>query len=207
VTRWKVEDLSKKDLESDEVICDKAIRRLLRGWVKDHGGDPKKAFACYPRLGGSSGAEVRKVRVFVKRQYELMAEASNGFVELGLNHHVAIYRSSAGKPEFEVVSLFEAAQRLSRREPVVRRQRGDGANFVMSLSPGDTIRFAEKKSEPPFDWVVQKIASKGQLSLLHLTDASPKELSLFEPMVGGIMARNAVKLSVDPIGRVRRASD
>jgi CRISPR-associated endonuclease Csn1 len=207
VTRWKVEELSRKDLESDDVVCDKAVKQLLRDWVDAHGGDPKKAFTSYPRLGGNNGAEVRKVRVFVKRQQELMAKVSNGFVELGLNHHVAIYRSSAGKPDFEVVSLFEAAGRLSRREPIVRRDRGDGSTFVMSLSSGDTIRFGRESSAPPTDWVVQKIASKGQLSLLHLTDASSKEVSLFEPMVGGIMARNAVKLSVDPIGRVRSASD
>lgn len=207
VTRWKVEDLSKKDLESSEVICDDAVRRLLRSWVEAHGGNPKKAFASYPRLGGNNGAEVRKVRVFVKRQQELMAKASNGFVELGSNHHVAIYHSSKGKPAFDVVSLFEAARRLSKHEPIVRRDRGDGSTFVMSLAQGDTLLFSQDGSAPPAHWVVQKIASKGQLSLLHLTDASQKEVSLFEPTVGGLMSRNAIKLSIDPIGRVRTAKD
>ena len=64
-----------------------------------------------------------------------------------------------------------------------------------------------EKGQPATLWRVQKIASKGQISLLDLTDASPDEPSLFEPMVGGILARNAVKLSVDPIGRIRPASD
>jgi CRISPR-associated endonuclease Csn1 len=207
VTRWKVEELTKNDLESDDIICDPAVRQLLRDWVEAHGGDPKKAFTSYPHLGGNGGAEVRKVRVHIRRQQELMASVANGFVEVGLNHHIAVYRSSAGKPEFEVVSLQEAARRLSRREPIVRRNRGAGSTFMMSLAPGDTIRFALKAGMPETEWVVQKVASKGQVSLLRLTDASPTEQSLFEPKVGGLLARNLVKLSVDPIGRIRPASD
>jgi hypothetical protein len=77
----------------------------------------------------------------------------------------------------------------------------------MSLSAGDTIRFSKEKGQMPTLWRIQKIASKGQISVLSIIDASPREPSLFEPMVGGIMSRNAVKVSVDPIGRIRSAND
>jgi CRISPR-associated endonuclease Csn1 len=143
----------------------------------------------------------------VKQQLALMAPVSTGYADMGNNHHIAIYRLPNGKADFDVVSLFEASRRLARREPIVRRRRDDGANFVMSLSIGDTLRFAKNAGQQPTMWRVQKIASKGQISLLDLADASPKEPSLFEPMVGGVVSRNAVKLSVDPIGRVRPAND
>ena len=89
----------------------------------------------------------------------------------------------------------------------MRRERSDGARFLFSLSIGDTLKFAKDADGPPRHWRVQKIASKGQISVLDLRDASPEETTLFEPMVGGIISRNAVKLSVDPIGRTRPAND
>lgn len=203
VTRKKVEALGKGELDS---ICDIRVREIVAKWVNARGGDPKKAFPPYPRLG-ESGPVIRKVRITVKRRVDLMVPVSTGYAERGNNHHVAIYRTPDGRAKCEVVSLFEARRRLARREPVVRRAGTDGDVFVMSLAPGDSIMFAKEKSEPIRTWYVQKIASKGQISLLEHTDASPEEVSLFEPMVGGVIARNATKISVDPIGRIRKAGD
>jgi CRISPR-associated endonuclease Csn1 len=203
VTRKRVEALTKNELQA---IRDGTVRSIVQGWVKDHGGDPKRAFSTYPRLG-AIGPEIRKVRLISKQQIGLMAKVSTGYADLGANHHIAIYRLPNGKTDFEVVSLYEASRRLARREPVVRRRRDDGAAFIMSLSAGDTIQFAKEKEQAPTFWRVQKIASKGQISLLATNDASPEEPSLFEPMVGGITSRGAVKVSVDPIGRIRAAHD
>lgn len=204
VTRKKVEALGKGELND---IRDPAVRERVKSWVQSHAGDPKKAFATYPRLG-DGGPEIRKVRLTSKQQLTLMAKVSTGYADLGSNHHVAIYRLPTGAAIFEVVSLLEAMRRQARREPIVRRARDDGAAFVMSLSANDTIRFAKEKGQPATLWRVQKIASKGQISLLHLTDAIPKDPpSLFEPTVAGILQRGAVKLSVDPIGRIRPAND
>ena len=51
VTRKKVEALSKPQLNGQ--ICDNRVGRILKDWVEQHGGDPKKAFANshYPTLG------------------------------------------------------------------------------------------------------------------------------------------------------------
>jgi CRISPR-associated endonuclease Csn1 len=203
VTRKKLEALGKNELDD---IRDAAVRRQVKDWVEANGGNPKKAFSTYPRIG-KNGPEIRKARLLLKQQLTLMAKVSTGFADLGSNHHVSIYRLPGGAATFEVVSLFEAMRRQARGESIVRRSPDDGATFVMSLCINDTIRFAKEMDQPPTLWRVQKIASKGQISLLHLADASPDEPSLFEPMVGGILARNAVKLSVDPIGRLRPAND
>jgi CRISPR-associated endonuclease Csn1 len=203
VTRKRLENMSKDELDE---IRDPKVREIVSRTAIERGGDPKKAFPPYPRIG-ENGPEIRKVRLLSKQQLKLMAPVSTGYADLGSNHHVAIYRLPNGKTSFEVVSLFEASRRLSKREPVVRRDNKDGILFIMSLSQGDTIRFAKEEKQKATFWKVQKIASKGQISLLALNDASRKEDSLFEPMVGGIVSRNAEKLSIDPIGRIRIAND
>jgi hypothetical protein len=195
--------LSKSELLE---IRDDRVRKIVTDAAAARGGEPKKAFPPYPRVS-ECGPEIRKVRLLSKQQLKLMAPVSTGYADLGSNHHVAIYSLPSGKAVFEVVSLIEVARRLSKREPAVRRIHDSGAKFLMSLSQGDSIRFAKEPGNPATTWYVQKIASKGQISLLSLNDASPEEQSLFEPMVGGIVSRNAEKLSIDPIGRVRVAND
>ncbi len=143
VTRKPVERLSKSELPD---IVDDEVRRIVTDWVAAHGGEPKKAFAEKPRVGAEKGRVVRKVRLRSKQQISLMAPASTGYADLGQNHHVAIYRLPDGKIMHDVVSLFEASRRLARREPVVRKQNGQGATFVMSLAPGDTLHFRFRKA-------------------------------------------------------------
>lgn len=213
VTRKKVESLTKGEL--DEIVDD-AVRGIVKDWVVAHGGDPKKAFAAYPRLG-ANGPEIRKVRLHVKQQLKLMAPVSTGYADLGTNHHIAIYRGTDGKAAYEVVSLYEATRRLARHEPVVGRDRGDGSTFVMSLAPRDAVEFPG--GEEKGIWVVKGIEADGRASLARHTDARPSTkteaerlgmddaLKLFRPRLGGFLRRNPRKISIDPIGRIRPAHD
>lgn len=210
---WK-DDLNPKDPR--EGVRDPAIRTLLRDWVAEHGGDPKKAFATYPRIG-ADGPEIRRVRVVIKRTLSLMTPVTTGFADTSINHHVAVYGLPNGKANFKVVSLVEAARRAAAHEPVVRRRCPDGARFLYSLSKGDTILFPKAAGEPEMLWCVENIASKGQISLTSINDASnaasksngskKEKASLFEPRVAGLISRNARKVAVDPIGRIRPAND
>lgn len=214
VTRKKVAELSKDELKKD--IRDENVREIVKEWVDRHGGDPRKAFLSYPKRG-RKGPNIRKVRLLRKRQPQLMAPAATGYAELGNNHHIAIYRLPNGDVDFDVVSMLEASQRLAKREPVVRRERGDGARLLMSLSLGDVVEF--QKGEKRGLWVVHGISSAGRPTLAHINDARPasaKEAHTlkidgtrkdFEPRFGGFMQRQPKKLSVDPIGRVRPAND
>ena len=199
VTRKKVESLTKGELAE---IRDARVRAVVTDWVSAHGGDPKKAFSSYPRLG-ESGPEIRKVRLTVKQQLSLMAPVSTGYADLGGNHHIAIYRHHDDKPDCVVVSLFEAAQRLTKREPVVGRMRDDGATFVMSLSPGDAVQFpgGDKKGI----WIVTGAWASGQIVLEKATDAN--HATTTRPTGGSMLLSGATKISIDPIGRVRNAND
>lgn len=213
VTRRKVEELGKSELGD---IRDEDVREIVRKWVEERGGDPKKAFPPYPPRG-RKGPEIRKVRLLKKRQPRLVARVGTGYADKRENHHMAIYRLPDKKVDFEVVSLFDAAKRLSRREDVVRRKRDDGAKLIMSLSLGDIVELLEGAEKGL--WVVHGIASAGRPILARVNDARPTttkeahKLGMdgkrkdFEPRFGGFMKRCPVKLSVDPIGRIRPAKD
>ncbi|MCI0467740.1 MAG: hypothetical protein L0Y57_12155, partial [Beijerinckiaceae bacterium] len=198
VTRKPVERLSKSELED---IADPRVRVIVKDWVAAHGGDPKKAFADHPRVSGN-GPKIQKVRLRTKQQLSLMAPVSTGFADLGQNHHIAIYRDQGGKCGYEAVSLFEAARRLAKREPVVRRCNG-GGTFVMSLAPGDTLHFPSGKMQGY--WTAQGVWAAGQIVLWRVEDA--EGTTVFRPGAASIMKENARKVSIDPIGRVRPAND
>jgi CRISPR-associated endonuclease Csn1 len=199
VTRKKVEALTKGDLED---IRDPRVRSIVQEWVAAHGGDPKKAFPPYPRLG-DDGQEIRKVRLVRKQQLDLMAAVSTGFADLGDNHHIAIFKRPDGKADYEVVSLFEAARRLVRREAVVRRTAKDGAKFVMSLAPGDALQLVAGSKKGV--WVVTGVWANGQVILEGHTDA--QSTSTTRPNPNTLLRDGAAKISVDPIGRVFMAND
>jgi len=207
VTRKKVESLTKSELgrqpETDgEGIRDRRVRATLQAWVAERGGDPKKAFPPYPRLG-ETGPEIRKVRLLTKQQLSLMAPVATGYADLGSNHHIAIYRKPEGQVVYEVVSLFEASRRLARREPVVQRSRDSGAIFVMSLSPGDAVEFPTGPKKGI--WIATGVWASGQTVLETAIDANHSTTT--RPSPGSLLRDGAKKIAIDPIGRIRKAND
>ena len=208
VRRKAVEDL--KNSESERFngtriidIVDDGVRDIVRGWVDRHGGDPSAAFVHgYPKRG-RKGSEIRKVRLRVKQQIELMTKASTGYADLGNNHHIAIYRLADGTVDYDVVSLLEASRRKARREPVVRRDRGDGSQFVMSLAPGDTLQLT-RNGETGLK-IVESVWSAGPVVMVDHDDA--EGATVFRPGAKTIVSSGGKKVSVDPIGRIRLAND
>lgn len=202
VTRKPVEALTKSMLADDEAWPDAHIRDTLRAWIEAHGGDSKKAFANgYPSVS-EGGPPIRKVRVRIKQQARLMAKLKNGYADLGNNHHMAVFRHPDGSLETEIVSLFDAADRLRRRLPVITTERS-GARLFMSLAQGDAVLFNDGKLKGL--WIVQGVWSAGPIVLWRAEDASGT--SVFRPTATSIIQSGGRKVSVDPIGRIRKASD
>lgn len=216
VARKPVEKLTPSLLANSEAIRDPHVRLILQEWIVEHGEDAKKAFEVYPTVS-PDGPPIKKVRVGERRQLKLMVPAANGYADAGLNHHIAVYRNDAGKTEFEVVTLFEASRRISKRQSVVNRTR-TGAAFVASFSLGETVELSADNAERT-RWVVVGIEGDGRAALAPLNDARPGDAkaakaagfdaarTTFRPRIGGLMRRDPRKISVDPIGRVRPAND
>lgn len=208
VRRKAVEKL--KNSESDRFngtritdIIDDGVRDIVRRWVEKHGGKPSEAFVHgYPKRG-RKGPEIRKVRLRVKQQIELMTKISTGYADLGNNHHIAIYKLADGSVDYEVVSLLEASRRKARREFIVRRDRGDGAQFVMSLSRGDALQFTE--NGVPKLKIVESVWSAGRVVMIDHDDA--EGTTRFRPGAKKIVSSGGRKVSVDPIGRICPAND
>lgn len=199
VGRKPVESLTKSMLED---VRDEQVQTILRDWIAARGGDPKKAFPPYPRLG-ERGPEIKKARIWVDQQMSLMARLGpKAFADPSSNHHMAIYRAASGAAEYEVVSLIEAALRKNAREPLVRRERKD-ARFVMSLSPGDALFFPSGEAQG--HWVVTGVWASGQIILERLHDAT--HASVWRPGAPRLLKEGARKVSIDPIGRIRPAGD
>lgn len=212
VKRMPVEKLSLETLKTDSVekisriakfvVRDNELRKLLLAHVEAAGGKADKAYPPYPRVG-PDGPEIRKVRVLATQQKELMVPASTGFADPANNHHIAIYRLPDGKVNFEVVSLYEASRRLAGREPVVCRDRGDDSKFIMSLAPGETLEILEGNNKGMR--IVQGVWASGIVVTHSHTDADGS--SVWRPSPGSIVSSGARKVSVDPIGRIRKAND
>jgi CRISPR-associated endonuclease Csn1 len=209
----KPEDITRT---AKSVVADAAVRVALLRHLEAAGGDPKKAYPPYPRLG-ANGPEIRKVRMFTTQQKDLMRPALNGCVDPASNHHIAVYRLPDGSIDFDTVTLFDAARRRARREPIIRHDRGDHSVFVMSLATNEAVEYPS--GDEKGIWIVQGAWANGQVVLVRDTDARPSTLTEakrqhvdgkrieFRPSVGGLLQRGARKVSVDPIGRVRPAND
>lgn len=203
VTKKAVERLSKLEMQA---IRDPAVRDIVASHVAGRGGDPKKAFPPYPRLPGSNGAigpEIRKARLLVKQQLALMVRAGTGYADAAANHHIAAFRKADGSVVSEIVSLHEAANRISARKPVVSRNGHDGASFVMSLAAGDVVEFPKGHTHAGLR-VVTSVWSSGVVVTEAINDADGNP---WRPSIGSIVSSGARKISVDPIGRVRPARD
>jgi CRISPR-associated endonuclease Csn1 len=200
VRRKPLEEMSGEDVKA---IRDGGVRGTVAAWVAAHGGDAKKAFATFPQLG-EGGPHIYKARLIERKRLEVMADTAHGYLELGLNHHIAIYQKAEGRIESEIVSLFCAARRLSMHEPVVRRDRKDGSRFVMSLSSGDSIQFTS--GDYLGVWIVISIWADGRVEIKAANDAgtSGKKRTTLSPSK---LLTHGRKISVDPIGRIRPAND
>lgn len=214
VTRKPVEALTKSLLADDDAWPDPSVRDRVREWVATHGGDPKKAFVNdYPTVC-DGGAPIRKVRIRIKQQQKLMAALKNGRAEKDLIHHIAIYKSPQGSFRSEVMKLFDVATRVKEGLPPVDTNHPE---FVFSLGKGDQL-LATVDGKRGL-WVVTGIESDGRAAISPSNDARPAESKLaaaagfdapkevFRPRLGGLMRTDPCKVSVDPIGRIRRARD
>jgi hypothetical protein len=142
------------------------------------------------------------------------------YVKLGSNHHVEIYaeldeNGNEGKWDGEVVSMYEAYQRVKAGKPVVQRDHGPLVKFKLSLASGEVIE-CDGETDKRRLLVVRSFSefSNGwvEINLVKLTDARKKAEAVKAKeflRIGPDKLRQwrTRKVAVSPIGEISDASD
>jgi CRISPR-associated endonuclease Csn1 len=218
VVRKNLTDLSHKDVER---IVDGRIKKLIIDRLVALGVDvsgkikvPRGAFDEPLRFPGS-GVPIKKVRVAVPtKEMLLLRPKQKLYVEYGKNHHVEIFENAGGERQGRFISLFEAAQRIRRGEPVIdRTPPAEGWHFVMSLMINELLLLDVEPElidwdNPPTSadlgsqlFRVQKMSVTGIITLRHHT------VSLTGESDPGVERRSpntlrGIKVRINPLGRL-----
>ena len=190
-----------------EGIRDERIKEIIKNFITENGGSLKEALKRgYPRLPSQKGRhepEIRKVRILEKAQPKTMTEAASSWVKTGNNHHISIYRLPNGTITYETVSLLEAKKRLARKQPIVNKTHPEqGGELLMSLSKGDLVFFPKRENGQGY-FKVSIIRHDGKTSFTKHNDARGD--NSFKKSPTPLIEENVQKVSIDPIGRIRKA--
>lgn len=207
-----------------EDIRDPQIRSLVVARLKEKGFDPattkkipKEVWAeplMMLRKAGRTSSQahvIKKVRLLKRDQTIRPIRQGAAFVKPGSTHHIALFDlpgSTPDKPKRDLVaiSMLDAIERVKRRQPVVERTHPTipDAKFLMTLSYGEVIQATIRGVTNLFVFRTAASTTTQMRFVLH-TDARQSTDA------DGFLVRpntiNAVKVTVDSLGRVRRASD
>lgn len=222
VRRQSVEKIKNAKHLAD--VRDAGIRSILADHLRRQGVDNPHGKGSYPLgafKGGNmpvmpSGVPIKKVRMYVRgKTYRPVSERrSYQIVWPRKNHHIVYRMPDHGTSTVwnaEVVTMWEAASRGRSGEPLVNTTpETDSGHFVMSLALGEHFEIDGKRGGRILCVVRGIVQGTGRLYYKQLHDARTagelKPLNLY--LSPKLMCKlNARKITIDPIGRVRRAGD
>lgn len=156
-----------KDLNVSKVI-DEKIKKILEKRLQDFDNDPKKAFSNIDEnpiwLNEKKGIAIRRVTIsgisnakalHHKRDKEgklLLDKQGNkqavDFVNTGNNHHVAIYKDANGNLQENVVTFFEATERVNQGLPIIDKnyKQNEGWQFLFTMKQNEYFVFPNEKT-------------------------------------------------------------
>lgn len=204
-----------------ERIGDAKVKELVLEHLKRNGVDTekdneksdvwKKAMKELLFLPNKNGSPIPIKRVRLHKPSTGMKHLGYRAVEPGRNHHIVIFKYTDGKKkgqwDGEVVTTFDAAQRLKEKKPVIQRDVGEGKEFVMSLSINEMVRIGEGDAARCYK--MQKISAPTKQIMFRLHTAATidnkEECLLIMPEP--LRKVGAVKVTVTPTGKVKEAND
>lgn len=218
VIRKAVTGLSEKEVEG---IRDPEIKRIITDYMTANGGSVKclKEINSENPLKMASGIPIRKVRTAIPYAHLTIRKgtAHETHVQSAATHHVAIFALGDDKYHFEPVSLYEASQRLRRKEPIVQKRYPNmpaEAEFLFHLCPGDSLMATIDGVDQLFIYKTMASTSK-QVSFAYHNDGTQGNedretgRSLLRTCMPGTFEKNfpkARKSIILPDGRVRSAT-
>ncbi|GGK16601.1 CRISPR-associated endonuclease Cas9 [Yeosuana aromativorans] len=156
-----------KDLKTIEKILDEGVKRILKKRLKDFGNDPKKAFSDLDKnpiwLNEENGISIKRVTISgVKNAEPLHYKKDHlgnfifdnerhkipvDYVSTGNNHHVAIYRDEKGNLQENVVSFYEAVERINQELPIIDKtfNKHLGWEFLFSMKQNEYFIFPNEE--------------------------------------------------------------
>lgn len=225
ITRKNLVDLTAKMAKQ---ICDDRIRELVLERMKAFKGDAKKAFAEPLYLPSQNGEkrQIKKVRVW-RNAKNMIQLKDNIWVEPGSNHHVEIFTyQEKGKRKYtcKLYTMWDVAEKIKEKKPVIVKEHPEypDAEFVMSLAKGEAILIDDKDGNPNEARVLSISGEPGDykkidMEVRPLSCGDERNLSKAEQnqlrkdwrisSLQNFEKRNIRKVTVDPLGRIRRAHD
>jgi CRISPR-associated endonuclease Csn1 len=204
VERYTIRKEISPDLKLDKVV-DAGVRAILQSRLDEYNGDAKKAFANLDEnpiyLNKEKGIKIKRVTIsgvsnavalHDKRDKDgrLLLDAegkkqSADFVSTGSNHHVAIYRDADGNLQEQVVSMYEATQRVMQGLPIVDKQykADDRWQFLFTMKQNEYFVFPRYET---------RINDAGEEERVCTFD--PSEIDLMNPMNNELISQNLYRV-------------
>ena len=150
------------------------------------------------------------------------------FVNTGNNHHVAIYQDEYGNLQENVVSFYEAVERVNQQLPVIDKiyKQELGWKFLFTMKQNEYFVFPSEGFDPKeIDLLnsknnklisknlfrVQKIATKNYFFRHHLetTVEEKKELKdiTYKPQLGLNSIKGILKVRINHIGQIVKVGE
>jgi len=171
VVRFKEDYTIRKDIAPDlkiNKVVDGGIKTILENRLKEFDNDPKRAFVDLDKkpiwLDEGKGISIKRVTISGVNNAEPLHHKKdhfgnfildeNGekipvdFVSTGSNHHVAIYRDEKGDLKENVVSLFEAVEKVNQGLPVIDKNFNQhlGWQFLFTMKQNEYFVFPNEQT-------------------------------------------------------------
>lgn len=159
-----------KDYKNIEKVIDKKIRDILTDRLKEFNGNAKEAFSDLDKnpiwLNKEKGISIKTVTItgvsnaealHYKKDHlgkEILDENGNkipvDFVSTGNNHHLAVYKKNDGNLDDNMISFYEAVERINQKVPVVDKyyKNDEGYEFLFSLKQNEMFLFPSEDFNP-----------------------------------------------------------
>ncbi len=221
VLRKRLEDLTLAMVENirDPQVRELIAERLAQFGLKPGGKEkiPKDAWReplFMVRKNGNrkdNASPIKKVRIVRKEGTIQPIRGGTAWVKPGNTHHIELYElaeSTATKPKrvLNAVSMMAASQRKKVGLPLISRLHPDNAKarFLFSLSWGELVWGTFRGREGLYKYVKSQSLTQQMFFVLHTDARKDRDRDLVSAYPNTL---DAVKVLVDPIGRIRDAND
>lgn len=246
--RKAVTPLNFKDAKSLLKVVDLKVRALLEARLAAHQGNSKEAFADLDKnpiwLNEAKGIAIKSVKIsgitnadalHDKRDHfgNIILDHSGkaiaaDFISTGNNHHVAIYQDESGNLQEQVVSFYEAVERVNQGLPVIDKtyRQDQGWQLLFTMKQNECFVFpaegfdpaeidlldpANNKQISPHLFRVQKISTKNYFFRHHLETTVEEQPALkgiaYKPQLGLGGIKGIIKVRINHLGQIIKTGE